>query len=145
MPCRRAATCRGAFQKSQKLPETENPGSIDLQCPGESKWRDSNKFLSLVYPDLARFGWIWWMILTISSDLKQFNLFQNNYAFDMASANPQLSSVFTFLYSIMCSYNYDNGYQLFLLSAVKADFTKGFFPFADDHFMPGTDNLHHIP
>ena len=85
------------------------------------------------------------MILTISSDLKQFNLFQNNDAFDMASANPQLSSVFTFLYSIMCFYNYDNGYQLFLLSAVKADFTKGFFPFADDHFMPGTDNLHHIP
>ena len=56
------------------------------------------------------------MILTISSDLKQFNLFQNNYAFDMASANPQISSMFAFLYSIMYSPNNENGY---LVSTIR--------------------------
>lgn len=35
-------------------------------------------------------------------------------------------------------------YQLLFLSAVKADFTKDFLPLANDHFMPGADDLHHI-
>ena len=34
---------RNADRKKAENPhEKQNPGSIDLQCPGESKWRDSN-------------------------------------------------------------------------------------------------------
>ena len=32
--------CRS--EKAENPHEKQNPGSIDLQCPGESKWRDSN-------------------------------------------------------------------------------------------------------
>ncbi len=42
VPCRRAATRQVAKRKKAENPqEKQNPGSIDLQCPGESKWRDS--------------------------------------------------------------------------------------------------------
>ena len=39
--CRHAATREVADRKKAENPhEKQNPGSIDLQCPGESKWRD---------------------------------------------------------------------------------------------------------
>ena len=43
VPCRRAATGKVANRKKAEKPqEKQNPESIDLQRPGESKWRDSN-------------------------------------------------------------------------------------------------------
>jgi len=43
--CRHAAAWQVAFRKKPENPhEKQNPGSIDLQCPGESKWRDSIPF-----------------------------------------------------------------------------------------------------
>ena len=43
VPQRPAATRQVANRKNyHKSREKQNPGSIDLQCPGESKWRDSN-------------------------------------------------------------------------------------------------------
>ena len=47
MPHRRAATRKVANRKKVENPhEKQNPGSIDLQCPGESKWRDSKRNLN---------------------------------------------------------------------------------------------------
>ena len=38
---------RNANRKKAENPqEKQNPGSIDLQCPGESKWRDSKRNLN---------------------------------------------------------------------------------------------------
>jgi hypothetical protein len=42
VPHHHAATRQVADRKKAENPhEKQNPGSIDLQCPGESKWRDS--------------------------------------------------------------------------------------------------------
>ena len=55
VPCRVVATQQVANRKKPEIcQEKQNPGSIVLQCPGESKWRDSKRNLNLRTAPLER-------------------------------------------------------------------------------------------